>query len=207
MSNASEPTSAPKWVAPLRVETENLVFRRPNPESRADQELYRQLFAALKFDRGFWGSNPVTDGRSALTQADMDWNIYKAGEYIISEDGHDIGIAGFQIAEDTGVRELETIHAMLPEERLLGHGTEARRAVLMIAYAMGIESILTRVHEINPVSIHVTEKFESSVQKNVGDTIYYMSRTIAPDEHFKCEWPEATRPGQNIPARPTGREP
>ncbi len=143
--------------APERIETARLVLRRP---VAADAE---GVFARYASDPEVtrlmaWPRHrSVEDTRSFLAFSDAEWERWPAGPYLIEsrEDGQLLGGTGFAFETPTVAA---TGYVLARDAWGRGYATEALRAMVALAPALGIRRLYALCHPTNAASVRVLEK-------------------------------------------------
>ncbi|MBI1839334.1 MAG: GNAT family N-acetyltransferase [Verrucomicrobia bacterium] len=140
-----------------RVETTRLVLRRPQA---TDAEAIFDRYASDQNVTRFLGwprHRSLEATREFLGFSDAEWARWPAGPYLLEslEDGRLLGSAGF--AFETPYRAM-TGYVIAKDAWGMGYATEALRAVVGIAWGIGLVRLYAPCHVENAASVRVLEK-------------------------------------------------
>lgn len=143
--------------APERIETDNLVLRRPR---ETDAENVFARYAADPVVTKYLGwpmHRSPEDSLGFIRFSDAEWERCRCGAYLIESrgDGRLLGSTGISLqAPFKG----ETGYVLAKDSWGKGYGTEALIAMLALARKLGLRRISALVHPENAASIHLLEK-------------------------------------------------
>ncbi len=142
--------------APERIETARLRLRRPHP---ADAEPVFTRYASDPEVTRFLGwprHDSIGQTRAFLEFSDGEWERWGAGPYLIeSKDGRLLGGTGLGV--ETPFR-AATGYVLARDAWGLGYATEALRAMVALAPAVGLGRLHALCHPEHVASRHVLEK-------------------------------------------------
>jgi ribosomal-protein-alanine N-acetyltransferase len=140
-----------------RLETDRLILRRPRAEDAED--ILARYAADAEVTRFLsWARHrSVADTQAFLEFCDQEWSRWPAGAYLVHSraDGRLIGSTGY-VFEDA--EHASTGYVFAKDAWGRGYATEALRAVIEQAPALGIRRLTALCHVEHRASAHVLEK-------------------------------------------------
>jgi len=144
-------------TAPPRIETERLVLRRPLPTDA--EAVYRAYASDPEVTRflGWPRHRRIEDTRAFIEFSDTLWRRTPAGPYLIESraDGALIGGTGLEF---TAAARAVTGYVLSRPAWGLGYATEALRAMVDLARALGVHEVVAVCHIDHHASQRVLEK-------------------------------------------------
>ncbi len=168
--------------APLRIETNRLVLRKP---TLADAEAVFTRYASDPEVTKFMGwprHESIEETRSFLELSDAEWEQWPAGPYLIESaaNGQLLGAAGLRFKTPTIA---VTGYVLAQDAWGYGYATEALRAVVTVAMDVGVHQLSATCHPENLASARVLEKCGFVKEKLPASAAF---PNIRPDEPLEC---------------------
>ncbi|HUP62118.1 MAG TPA: GNAT family N-acetyltransferase [Thermoanaerobaculia bacterium] len=167
-----------KHLAPRVIETERLRFR---PATADDVDLLHRIWTDREVRRYLWDGRTIERETAAgVVEASLaDWRERGYGLWVVEEEGHPIGFAGFRSSDEDPRQEL--MFGFLPSHWHRGLATEAAKAAIEFAFeSLRCEEIRGATDPPNEASVRVMERagmtFERRGTLNGLDTLFFATR-------------------------------